>query len=713
MSSATRVHMFRARADSRLQLPPAASLHFPPIVQVAWAMSAIWGAARCHHHRRVPKQQPAMSSAVVRSTPTVTLPPTQNTAPVLEFRCLYTHDVRRKSKRWQDGFLKYHTFNRRVMVYDASRNFIGDMHWRESGHLQDGEELTLERSGALVQVGEAVGTSETDLTPLFQRRSNEVPERILGHETITSPALTTRGTAALTPSQSRHKPLNAVLGTPRGPYGKATLPIKSPYEARHAPNENTRVEGRAAKRQRVDRASLAQSCSSTGTMNKTTRIVRETPLWTRAVDACDAQVDPDLATGVRAALAPSGGLPAKGVVEISSDTEDLPADATLPSNPVAELKPIPPTSRVSGAREPVVPSSPPTSAVDLQEKHRPSQAETRRRKEITHQRLSGSLFKAPPAKLLRPAAAAPRKMLLCLESSGSRPTIGVERQRVRNPPSETPSGGSDASSQLSRKPRKPVSETPRSGSLVLQRDRATTQMARSKRHKPLSSPLLDTDDTTTDTVAPPSLPRLEQHSVILKPSSQCAPSPAIGSRILVVAPDIAVAASEEMAQAHGRMDQQLLSPKATSKIPDLESQTLPPLILRSANRPFRRVCSENDTPGLGGCDPMEASETVNEGLGAVFSRLTSKGKKVQASKSQFQRSRSLSGVSVHLVPLSATTGATGTSHPEIFGSTNDVDMGPWSTEAFDLFDWRPPDRDADGNKTYKHDEADAATFCLD
>ena len=84
----------------------------------------------------------------------LSIPSTQNTAPVLEFRCLYTHDLRRKLKRWQDGFLRFHTFNRRIMVYDVPRNFVGDTHWREKTELADGDELELETGGVLVQVGE-------------------------------------------------------------------------------------------------------------------------------------------------------------------------------------------------------------------------------------------------------------------------------------------------------------------------------------------------------------------------------------------------------------------------------------------------------------------------------------------------------------------------------------------------------------------------------
>ncbi|KAL1623191.1 hypothetical protein SLS54_004678 [Diplodia seriata] len=98
-----------------------------------------------------------------------------NTAPVHEFRCLYTHDLRRKQKRWQDGFLKFHTFNKRVMVYDQPRNYIGDTHWKGGDPLNDGDELTLE-NGVIVQVAEPVATTQTDLTELLQKKPRDVQQ---------------------------------------------------------------------------------------------------------------------------------------------------------------------------------------------------------------------------------------------------------------------------------------------------------------------------------------------------------------------------------------------------------------------------------------------------------------------------------------------------------------------------------------------------------
>jgi hypothetical protein len=157
------------------------------------------------------------------------VPQTQNTAPVLEFRCLYTQDLRRKQKRWQDGRLKFHSFNKRVMVYDERSNFVGDIHWREDSEFGEGEELELERGGILVEVGECVGRREQDLTELVDKRVKEREERAAAKATggTSARAQASLGTAPHLPQ----KPLNAMI-IPTGHYGRALLLDASPFEER-------------------------------------------------------------------------------------------------------------------------------------------------------------------------------------------------------------------------------------------------------------------------------------------------------------------------------------------------------------------------------------------------------------------------------------------------------------------------------------------------
>ncbi|SLM39788.1 Domain of unknown function DUF2439 [Lasallia pustulata] len=194
-----------------------------------------------------------MTSPAARTTATnFTVPSTQNTAPVLEFRCLYSHDLRRKSKRWQDGFMRFHTFNKRIMIYDVPRNFIGDMHWRDDEAVQDGDELQLEK-GVLVQVGEAIGSIEQDLTPLFETKRQREAGSPGKATSPPRPTLRATGRSTVEPlSHLRPKSLNALLGTPRGPHGRALLSNKSPYAYRKREENDNLEDGRALKRQRVD-----------------------------------------------------------------------------------------------------------------------------------------------------------------------------------------------------------------------------------------------------------------------------------------------------------------------------------------------------------------------------------------------------------------------------------------------------------------------------
>lgn len=203
----------------------------------------------------------AVTSTGMRMTQTLSAPPTQNTAPVHEYQCLYTSDLRQKKKRWQDGFLRFHTFNKRIMVYEAlSRNYVGDKHWREDGEPQDGDELQLEKP-VLVQVGEQVGRTETDLTELLEKRrkpQDRVAEGPMGspRRQVASTAIT-NGTPTLRqppgqPSQLRPKTLNALLGTPKRPIGRASVPTKSPHELRQESENAEWASDRPEKRQRID-----------------------------------------------------------------------------------------------------------------------------------------------------------------------------------------------------------------------------------------------------------------------------------------------------------------------------------------------------------------------------------------------------------------------------------------------------------------------------
>ena len=172
------------------------------------------------------------------------------------------------------------------MVYDVPRNFIGDTHWPSHGVsgsggcgdvvVEEGDELKLD-SGILVEVAEAVGKMETDLSGLIRRRTTAREMRsnkmeISGSGLLyptTGPATVAAAATAdqrnyhlpaqqrlpeqqLQPQvQRKHKSLSSLLGTPKGPHGRAVLPKQSPYEIRNDVYEYGGI-GREVKRQKVD-----------------------------------------------------------------------------------------------------------------------------------------------------------------------------------------------------------------------------------------------------------------------------------------------------------------------------------------------------------------------------------------------------------------------------------------------------------------------------
>lgn len=181
---------------------------------------------------------PTAMSPLSPSTPyNLTVPHSQNTAPVIKFRCLYTYDLRRKAKRWQDGFLRFHTFNKRIMVYDTPGNFIGDLHWRQGAEVQDGDEFELDK-GAIVQVCESMEKTETDLSQLFEKKKPQgSPRPTLSAAQSPRPSTPLQPTMASQPSRSQPS-LNHLLGIKRTPIARPAFgPDRAAKRQRVLPSE--------------------------------------------------------------------------------------------------------------------------------------------------------------------------------------------------------------------------------------------------------------------------------------------------------------------------------------------------------------------------------------------------------------------------------------------------------------------------------------------
>ncbi|KAJ9622760.1 hypothetical protein H2203_006411 [Taxawa tesnikishii (nom. ined.)] len=652
-----------------------------------------------------------MTTAIYRSTPSLAIPPSQNTAPVLEFNCLYTHDIRRKQKRWQDGFLRYHTFNKRIMLYDVPRNFVGDTHWTSGEELQEGDEVTLEKSGVMVQVADSVGRTETDLSELLRRKDKD---RSSPTRAPSSPAPRTVPRPAQSSAagpQLRHKSLNALLGTSRGPIGKSMLPTKSPFELRGQENGNWE-EGRTPKRQKTQDWNVTRTTT-------TLKPRREDPLWARTADSRQ-QTGKASAGNAAKTLANQGKLVVKEVIDLLSDTEEI-AEEHAQNAPIEEA--VPPSSplRVS-EKTPAVPTSIRRSSPAFQTQDTPAPLRVRKeavaavpkRTIVTNKprsldRRTSEARKSPPVSTsnkitvtqpsglapaepaasvvdvtspsikrgaaLRLASSTPRKMLICESqlprtSSGGRTANVVKRRPSAKTEAQAPS----------------ESEAPKTQELNPHRKRLQERLAQigKKKRSLLHS---SQDDLGADALDMPPSPRppgvLDSRHVVVR--NEASPTPE---------PD----PFEDMAFDYGRMDQQLMN--ATIAEPAERDPAPAEPTGKEQQRPSRRVISETSSeqtnpPQRRSIPPTKSATEDVAGL------VTTKPfKRLKANQKSTAKLDLLSGAD----PVTSTLLAKPFKAPSMAAQKDsppppkDTDLGPWSKEAFDLMDWRPPDRDANGLK---------------
>lgn len=589
-----------------------------------------------------------MTHPIARSTHA--LPQTQNTAPVYEFRALYTHDLRRKQKRWQDGTLKYHTFNKRIMVYDTLKNFIGDSHWKESDGLQDGDEVELE-AGVLVQVGECVASQETDLRGLLERPKKDQGEGEKRGANVDGSARELSRTARMTPGGNtapqgreylRHKSLNALLGTPRGALGKAALPTKSPFEVRHGVGgENER----AAKRLRVEGEQgwnvTRMTTSIKGSKSK------ETPLWT---------ADARNKTAAKPSAKKSNPLPAgqrrldmREVIDITSDKdESLRSDITLPDTlPILHGA----TPTLKPRRTPAVPRSwrkvtPP--AVHMVEPKSPSVSTTNK--------VSDVEASIAPIGLRDEEFEDIENILLPDETPVKEPKntrlkpLKLVKQRPRNkllcakdPPRTKPS-------QQVNTANRDVMEIECPVPMVVDKQKSKT-----------------TGDSTNKTSVKSKSKRESKRALAererLRSSSPAFSTMRKGETSQKVDGALNKGGVHEMTMAHGIMDQRILAVRQSP-------------VKNSDPRAFRRVQSENDANVPFPLEDRSSIPQLDDERIQPAAADTSPAKRKQSNGAKKAMQRS----------LSENEGA-----KKYQRARNEQEKGPWTIEALDLFDWRPPD----------------------
>ncbi|KAH7355527.1 hypothetical protein BKA66DRAFT_516149 [Pyrenochaeta sp. MPI-SDFR-AT-0127] len=675
----------------------------------------------------------------------------QNTAPVAEFRCLFTHDIRRKQKRWHDGFLKFHSFNNRVMVYDQARNFLGDTYYKDSNELHEGDELKLDK-GVMVEVAEAMAVTQTDLTLLFEKKAKDSPARPIppsgGPQPFQRPtALAPNNITPRPPSQLRHKPLNSLLGVSKGPVGKA-VPMQSPYDARKE-KENDLIQARATKRQKTLHVASSWRASSP--------IQEESPVPQKCASSLPRMT---VAKNVRN---PMKSLPpVVDVITLDSEPDDNPAilsDVTPPSTPSGLIKarpkptPVPEpiaalmVSEKPSLRTPKIPrvrypvpnaqaletpkASAPTSSPPVSASNRLTNVDfavrpiRKPRKEPSPPPLPS---RNPKTKSLRLPAGVKRGTLLCQslpQISVSPPTAsldmfddpeiihGIMDQQLLIPslpaqpcePSHSPAF-EEPDPELKPEPlatgkiRKIETMKSRSPSLELIPQKALPKKKTLDRPEPAPRPTLP----SAPLFEPPLSLRRDVSPACSEASNTYLSTGGFRKRQV---PGQPATASECSAPTHRGETAELAAiqqkPKKLKKVvydPIGEEQITEH---KSPNRSFRRVRSENDAP-----IPSTAHDWEQRNLPKVSGNLTKSVKEpaVAIADSNIIASRKKNTGLSELIKktdprrklkraqsLSVETSIPCIDEAELPSPVIDKDVGPWSTEAFDLFDWRPPNRE--------------------
>lgn len=605
-----------------------------------------------------------MTAAVLRSSPNLAVPQTQNTAPVHEFNCLYTHDLRRKQKRWQDGFLRYHTFNKRIMVYDVPRNFLGDLHWTSGDDLQEGDEMTLEKGGIIVQVSDRIGTIQTDLSDLLQRKDktpakNPASSRTLvrhGPPYAAASSVTPRTPHTVSTTPMKHKSLNALLGRSRRPIGKASLPTESPYEARIRDLQAAEAQDqRGRKRQRLDSPAQATPVAAKR-RNEALSRQQANPV-SRSNAACEVIGISSDTEDTSAAQAASRAIDAE-LLATSSPARLLESPAHRQTTS-SHLRPI---DRRPAAAKTAVIESPSARASDRPRSADPPASNTARsRKEISVPReatnKSAKVVADKPSTAALPAAESDSHMRgRSLKLVGGAPRKMLLFQSQKSRPSSSETGTEDASRSKDRSSRQETSVVP------------AKESTRADVNHTAEQPVVEQDpeDSVFQRRLQERLARIEKKKK--KPSLQRNSSDMTEQRPVVEKATNSTGLRKTTSVVMSRLDSPEDPSLADFQFPDVtpldfDDPIVDDSIAQPPTRPNR--------------DSMEkATRPTGKGTGTTTAR-------------------SFKPLTVKAAPVITTR----TAQILAVEQNKNEDIGPWSKEAFDLMDWRPPNMQAKTNET--------------
>jgi hypothetical protein len=562
-----------------------------------------------------------------------------------------------------------------------------------------------------VQLGDALRTVQTDLTPLFERERRVEERQQKAASGLSTAARRTLGgqTNRDQVLEKKHKSLNALLGTAKGGHGRVVLP-QSPYDATHSGVENERQGTPSAKRRRVTEDRMSAQPWRVERIDKVTQS-KSLPSWARTADARAAPVPGHVTPEPKKKSAPKSQSRsiAREVIDITSDNEVFPSDVTLPSTPAvvrtesrqtlaaARPQPLGPPSR----RKKVQKIFPPLISPPVSTKNRVSDIQSRLDVERTRPDPPSPIHSEAPVpkpKALRLAKPQPRSMLLCQKLVTKKPgPTPVSRSITHEDPwnlSDLEEETALVRSTNGKKSDKavPIPAKNKAGVLA-KRDGLAFTAAQDARDS--SSPAFCTMASRAERFEPPPPPSRPP-----KAPNEPIPPKKRQRKQKVAPPPVDLA----------MLDQRLMSAssKANSKPPAHTITADAGPSKPSADRPFRRVQSEAipSFPSMFDDDDADMLFSSNEevqppaALTTSISRLNHTTRKITQpraptaaatkkrppEKQPLQRAVSFNQVVGKTNPMSKQVEVEKPLAPK-----KEVEAGPWTVEATDLFDWRPPD----------------------
>ncbi|KAF2675122.1 hypothetical protein BT63DRAFT_29080 [Microthyrium microscopicum] len=626
-------------------------------------------------------------------------------AAVLEFSCQFTRQVRQKQKKWADGKLKFHCFNKKIVVRDDNGSILGGCH-RLDG-IVEGDEVSLD-NGLLVEVGVFINATQTNLAPLFDRNTqrsqhpaqNQTPRASV----IASPLPPTRvgntnsefGRPRPSPAtKPKHKSLSALLNS-TGPIGKAR-PQVSPFEERNVTAEEEDFEedeqrNPPVKRRRIEPPSRKEAWTVTALSRPSTS--------TKPKDTIHPPTRPKKTTLAKKAK-PKPRSPGQTTLRrqtmidltTPSPNEHEPLQSRVPTrNKASESGPSirQSLSERIGVGETIVRSSSPpvrasntvvhvdesldiidddaaSAAYELAEAEKIPGARSDASRPFAS-RNNGSRIAASPdfpsggaqnreerrkKSLKLVSNKNKRSRLLCMQSENKENTSDQQEDEIEEPPSEA----------VQHRPRQASGGRSRNN-----QEHQITPVRRSigARGGP-KSPVIVVDEDDYDSI-----------DDFLATSSPAKPNPR-RTAAPIVAP----------------LGQTIVLPAGPSEAP---AQASP---LRSS---LRRIQSESDAAssrnaqGVRPVDqqgPVGAGNTLAAAVGVARTTMAApRTSNLQDRQNRLNLQRGRTSLTRAQTHAAAITPFRPPMPPVVEPEPTPLDSGPWSREAFDLFDWRPPDWEA-------------------